>query len=51
MNLENVSERATKSAKIRSQLKHPVVDADGHAIEYGPVFFDFLKKVGGPKIT
>lgn len=51
MNLDNASERATKSAKIRSLLKHPVVDADGHAIEYGPVYFDFLKKVGGPRIT
>ena len=25
-------------AKIHSQLKHPVVDGDGHWLEYAPVF-------------
>ena len=35
--------------KIRSQLKHPVVDADGHWIEYGPVFTEQMRKVGGDK--
>ena len=34
-------------AQIKSRLKHPVVDADGHWIEYGPVFTEQLRKVGG----
>jgi len=39
------------SARIRAQLKHPVIDADGHTIEYGPAYFEFLAQVGGPKIA
>ncbi|MSQ71665.1 MAG: amidohydrolase [Betaproteobacteria bacterium] len=41
----------TRSATIRAGLNHPVIDGDGHAIEFGPVYFDFLKKVGGPRIA
>lgn len=41
----------TRSAQIRSQLGHPVVDADGHWIETAPVmkgfFLDFVKDLGG----
>src|SRR5258708_38265040 len=33
--------------QIRSQLNHPVIDADGHWIEYGPVFAEQLRKGGG----
>jgi predicted TIM-barrel fold metal-dependent hydrolase len=43
--------RPTRSAQIRARLNHPVVDADGHAIEYGPVYLDYLKQVAGPKVT
>jgi predicted TIM-barrel fold metal-dependent hydrolase len=39
----------TSSARIRSQLNHPVVDGDGHAIEFGPVFFEYLKAAAGPE--
>lgn len=41
----------TRSAQIRARLEHPVVDADGHAIEFGPVYLDYLKQVAGPDIT
>ena len=41
----------TRSAAIRAKLKHPVIDGDGHALEFGPVYFEFLKQVGGPRIT
>ena len=36
---------------IRERLGHPVIDGDGHAIEYGPAFFEYLKQVGGPELT
>ena len=29
--------KASKSRKIRERLKHPVIDADGHVIEFGPL--------------
>ncbi|HEY4911527.1 MAG TPA: hypothetical protein VIJ73_18580, partial [Methylomirabilota bacterium] len=36
-------------AQIRSRLTHPVIDADGHWLEYGPVFSEQMRKVGGDK--
>ncbi len=36
-------------AKIRSGLKHPVVDADGHWLEYTPVFAERMRKAHGSK--
>jgi predicted TIM-barrel fold metal-dependent hydrolase len=35
------------AAQIKSRLSHPIIDADGHWIEYGPVFAEQLRKVGG----
>ena len=36
-----------KPAEIRSRLKHPVVDADGHWLEYVPVFSEKMRKAVG----
>src|SRR5579863_1688850 len=33
--------------KVRSQLDHPVIDGDGHWIEYAPVFGEKMRKAGG----
>jgi len=35
--------------KVRSGLKHPVIDGDGHWIEYGPVFAEQVRKAAGDK--
>ena len=35
------------SADVRAKLGHPVVDADGHMLEFTPIFLDHLKEVGG----
>ncbi|HXG68268.1 MAG TPA: amidohydrolase family protein [Blastocatellia bacterium] len=42
---------SSKSAEIRAQLNHPVIDCDGHMIEFEPDVLDYLKQVGGPKIV
>ncbi len=34
-------------AEIRAGLSHPVIDGDGHWVEYDPVFADKMRKVGG----
>jgi predicted TIM-barrel fold metal-dependent hydrolase len=34
-------------AAIRARLTHPVIDADGHWLEYGPVMTEQLRRVGG----
>src|SRR6185312_6684054 len=39
------------SRKIRSGLDHPVVDGDGHLVEYMPAYLDFLKEVAGPAVA
>jgi hypothetical protein len=36
-------------AQIRSQLSHPIVDGDGHWLEYAPVFSEKMRKAAGDK--
>jgi predicted TIM-barrel fold metal-dependent hydrolase len=36
-------------AQIRANLRHPVIDGDGHWVEYDPVFAEKMRKVGGDK--
>ena len=35
------------AVQIKARLDHPIIDADGHWIEYGPVFTEELRRVGG----
>src|SRR5262245_63308041 len=35
--------------EIRSRLGHPVIDGDGHWVEFDPVFAERMRKVGGDK--
>jgi len=37
------------AAEIRSRLDHPVIDGDGHWVEFDPVFSERMRKVGGDK--
>ena len=32
---------------VRAAIDHPIVDADGHCLEYLPVVRDYLREVGG----
>src|SRR5678816_2237254 len=34
------------AAEIRAQLRHPVIDADGHTIEFMPALEPYLKEEG-----
>ena len=43
--------RDSKSAKVRTQLTHPVIDGDGHWLEPIPIFLDYLRQVAGPRMT
>ena len=36
-------------AQIRARLRHPVIDGDGHWLEYGPVFSEQMRRVGGDR--
>jgi predicted TIM-barrel fold metal-dependent hydrolase len=37
----------TEAHQLRSRLSHPIVDADGHWIEYGPVMKEEFRRIGG----
>ena len=41
------SDPHTEARKLRSRLTHPVIDADGHWIEYAPVMRDEFRRIGG----
>ncbi len=45
---------ASKAAKVRSEVSHPIIDADGHLVELGPVLDDellsYLEEAGGRKL-
>jgi len=38
---------ASKSAAIRARLNHPVIDSDGHTVEFLPAVFAYLEQTGG----
>src|ERR1700730_5636404 len=39
----------SRSAAIRSRLNHPVIDSDGHTVEYLPLVMEYFREVGGAK--
>jgi hypothetical protein len=41
----------SRSAEIRARLNHPIIDSDGHTVEFLPAFLDVLKEVGGSKVV
>ena len=42
---------ARSSREIRAALDHPVIDADGHIIEFLPAVRDFLVEEGGRELA
>ena len=40
-----------KSAEVRARMSHPIIDSDGHTVEFLPAFIDVLKEVAGPKLA
>src|SRR5271170_5732819 len=47
--LEEAMSSHLSPAEIHAGLKHPVIDGDGHWIEYAPVFAERMRKVAGDK--
>jgi predicted TIM-barrel fold metal-dependent hydrolase len=37
----------SKSAELRARLNHPIVDSDGHLLEFLPVLTEYVQKTGG----
>ena len=45
------AKHAAETAKIHARLNHPVIDSDGHWIEFEPAAVEYLRQVGGEKIV
>jgi len=43
------SQPASKSAAVRARLNHPVIDSDGHTVEFLPAVLDYLEQTGGQR--
>jgi predicted TIM-barrel fold metal-dependent hydrolase len=41
----------SRSAQVRARLNHPVIDSDGHTVEFQPALRDYIRQVGGAKIA
>jgi predicted TIM-barrel fold metal-dependent hydrolase len=41
--------RSSSAAQLRAHLKHPVIDSDGHWVEFGPQLNEYLKRIGGAR--
>ena len=39
------------ASNVRARLRHPVIDSDGHWIEFEALALDYLKQVGGPELV
>jgi hypothetical protein len=35
--------------QVHAKVKHPIIDGDGHWVEFPPVFAEKMRKVGGDK--
>ena len=45
------SHHTSPAARIRARLSHPVIDSDGHWLEFEPAALDYLRQVGGERIV
>jgi predicted TIM-barrel fold metal-dependent hydrolase len=43
--------KTASRAALREQVEHPIIDSDGHTVEFMPLFYDYLREVGGPKLV
>ncbi len=41
----------TRSAEIRARLDHPVIDSDGHTVEFDPAVLEYLREIAGPTLV
>lgn len=42
---------STKAAEIRAKLNHPIIDTDGHTVEFTPAYLDYLRDLAGQDLA
>jgi predicted TIM-barrel fold metal-dependent hydrolase len=47
----SISGGVSKSAQVRARLKHPVIDSDGHTVEFQPALRDYIRQVAGADLA
>ncbi|MCS6925603.1 MAG: amidohydrolase family protein [Candidatus Binatia bacterium] len=45
------STTVSKSAAVRARVNHPIIDSDGHQVELGPLFLDYLRAEAGAAVA
>ena len=45
------STNQSSSAAVRARVGHPIIDSDGHAVEFGRALFECVAEVGGREIV
>lgn len=45
--METIAKGKTRSAEIRERVGHPIIDSDGHVVEFEPALLDYIRDVGG----
>ena len=41
---------STRSAEIRERVGHPIIDSDGHVVEFEPALLDYIREAGGSAV-
>lgn len=41
----------SKSARVRARLRHPVIDSDGHTVEFQSALRDYIRQVAGADLA
>jgi len=44
------TQQLSKSRAVRAKFTHPVIDSDGHTVEFEPALHDTIKQVGGASV-
>ena len=44
-------EPSAEVRRIRDAIDHPIIDSDGHIIEFLPEVHDIMATVGGPELV
>src|SRR2546429_9348627 len=42
-----LTNQPTEARKLRNRLTHPIIDADGHWLEYAPLMREEFRRIGG----
>src|SRR5262245_18137930 len=45
------STHMSQAASLHARLRHPVLDSDGHWIEFEPAALDYLRQIGGERMV